>query len=891
MHSSLTLTPRAPTDAVMHKYEDGMTEARITVGPSTPAKPGLAPAAEQSALERFADRINGVITGFFFKVGFSIAHSPRKWLIGTFLVFLVFASGVAYPGLTNENRGDKLWVPADTQAQDDLKYVDGYYGSEARFGEVIVKPADGGDALRPAILAAALVVVARIEAATVEWDGATLAWTDQCFKVGPACSISHLGQIFSAATQYDTDAEILDAVNAVPLVNPTTGMPVNLEAVAGGVSRDADGAVLGAESLRIGFLTQSHETIVDGDGQDPRGDAFEQVLLDAFNEGVDGVDLSFVVSRSFSDEFGDAINADLTLLQAAFVLILSYAALMLSKWDEGCVGSRVAVTFSGIVAIGLATGSAYGLCSMFGLFYSPLMNVLPFLLLGVGVDDMFVVVNAYDLETHREPGLGLKLRVAKSLASAGASITVTSLTDMFAFLIGSNTSLPALRNFCFYAAFGILFTFFFQVTWFVAWLTMDEWRRAGNRRDVACCLTVPKDACCACCAPREDGRTKMGRWMGDTLGGVLTDKKVKAGVLVAFAAVAAGGFAGCALMKIDADVNNFIPGGSYLKEWIADSDAMYRSLGDGIDVYTRDMDVHTETGATTLLAASAAFRADPYVADASVVSWIEAFDAHRGASGAFALGDLFSFVTSASGAAFYNDIVWVNETGAAPLEGVRVTRIRGNHIKTDSSNEKVKSMDSLRATLASVEGNEEGKIFAFASSWLNYEQYKAIEVEAIRNISSTMAVMVVIIAFLLVNPKAVAVVCLCLCLIIINIIGYMHFWDLTLDSVTIIMLIIALGLSVDYAAHIGRAFMEVPGTPDERLRLCLENMGVAVLNGAVSTFLAVLLLGGSKSYVFITFFCQLFLCIVFGLAHGLLLLPVLMSIVNPKPYAAGAFGH
>ena len=891
MHSSLTLTPRAPTDAVMHKYEDGMTEARITVGPSTPAKPGLAPAAEQSALERFADRINGVITGFFFKVGFSIAHSPRKWLIGTFLVFLVFASGVAYPGLTNENRGDKLWVPADTQAQDDLKYVDGYYGSEARFGEVIVKPADGGDALRPAILAAALVVVARIEAATVEWDGATLAWTDQCFKVGPACSISHLGQIFSAATQYDTDAEILDAVNAVPLVNPTTGMPVNLEAVAGGVSRDADGAVLGAESLRIGFLTQSHETIVDGDGQDPRGDAFEQVLLDAFNEGVDGVDLSFVVSRSFSDEFGDAINADLTLLQAAFVLILSYAALMLSKWDEGCVGSRVAVTFSGIVAIGLATGSAYGLCSMFGLFYSPLMNVLPFLLLGVGVDDMFVVVNAYDLETHREPGLGLKLRVAKSLASAGASITVTSLTDMFAFLIGSNTSLPALRNFCFYAAFGILFTFFFQVTWFVAWLTMDEWRRAGNRRDVACCLTVPKDACCACCAPREDGRTKMGRWMGDTLGGVLTDKKVKAGVLVAFAAVAAGGFAGCALMKIDADVNNFIPGGSYLKEWIADSDAMYRSLGDGIDVYTRDMDVHTETGATTLLAASAAFRADPYVADASVVSWIEAFDAHRGASGAFALGDLFSFVTSASGAAFYNDIVWVNETGAAPLEGVRVTRIRGNHIKTDSSNEKVKSMDSLRATLASVEGNEEGKIFAFASSWLNYEQYKAIEVEAIRNISSTMAVMVVIIAFLLVNPKAVAVVCLCLCLIIINIIGYMHFWDLTLDSVTIIMLIIALGLSVDYAAHIGRAFMEVNGTPDERLRLCLENMGVAVLNGAFSTFLAVLLLGGSQSYVFITFFRQLFLCIVFGLAHGLLLLPVLMSIVNPKPYAAGAFGH
>jgi hypothetical protein len=68
-------------------------------------------------------------------------------------------------------------------------------------------------------------------------------------------------------------------------------------------------------------------------------------------------------------------------------------------------------------------------------------------------------------------------------------------------------------------------------------------------------------------------------------------------------------------------------------------------------------------------------------------------------------------------------------------------------------------------------------------------------------------------------------------------------------------------------------------------------MGVAVLNGAISTFLAVLLLSGSRSYVFITFFRQLFLCILFGLTHGLILLPVLMSIANPKPYALGAFGH
>ena len=50
----------------------------------------------------------------------------------------------------------------------------------------------------------------------------------------------------------------------------------------------------------------------------------------------------------------------------------------------------------------------------------------------------------------------------------------------------------------------------------------------------------------------------------------------------------------------------------------------------------------------------------------------------------------------------------------------------------------------------------------------------------------------------------------CLALIIINIIGYMHFWDLTIDSVTVIMLVISLGLAVDYSAHIGRSFMARP---------------------------------------------------------------------------------
>lgn len=51
--------------------------------------------------------------------------------------------------------------------------------------------------------------------------------------------------------------------------------------------------------------------------------------------------------------------------------------------------------------------------------------------------------------------------------------------------------------------------------------------------------------------------------------------------------------------------------------------------------------------------------------------------------------------------------------------------------------------------------------------------------------------------------------------------------------------------------------------------------------GVVSTWIAVIVLAGSGSYVFATFFKSLFLCTTLGMLHGLILLPVVLSILNP----------
>lgn len=42
--------------------------------------------------------------------------------------------------------------------------------------------------------------------------------------------------------------------------------------------------------------------------------------------------------------------------------------------------------------------------------------------------------------------------------------------------------------------------------------------------------------------------------------------------------------------------------------------------------------------------------------------------------------------------------------------------------------------------------------------------------------------------------------------------GLMYFWELSINTVTTIVLVLVVGLSVDYAAHMAHTFMRYQGT-------------------------------------------------------------------------------
>ena len=98
-------------------------------------------------------------------------------------------------------------------------------------------------------------------------------------------------------------------------------------------------------------------------------------------------------------------------------------------------------------------------------------------------------------------------------------------------------------------------------------------------------------------------------------------------------------------------------------------------------------------------------------------------------------------------------------------------------------------------------------------------------------------------------------------------------------------MIIATGLCIDYASHIAHRFLIETGTDrNSRIRSTLANIGPAVLNGGLTTLFAFILLANSQSHVFLTFFKVFFLVVSFGLYHGLVVLPVFLSLFGPKSH-------
>ena len=96
------------------------------------------------------------------------------------------------------------------------------------------------------------------------------------------------------------------------------------------------------------------------------------------------------------------------------MIILVYAIFIFWKYDP--VHSRALLAVAGCCSVGLSIGFAYGFSTGIGLKLNPVINVLPFILIGIGIDDMFVLVAALESESaDLDPKVVLPLTLSLTL--------------------------------------------------------------------------------------------------------------------------------------------------------------------------------------------------------------------------------------------------------------------------------------------------------------------------------------------------------------------------------------------------------------------------------------------------------------------------------------------
>ncbi|UYV69147.1 daf-6 [Cordylochernes scorpioides] len=115
----------------------------------------------------------------------------------------------------------------------------------------------------------------------------------------------------------------------------------------------------------------------------------------------------------------------------------------------------------------------------------------------------------------------------------------------------------------------------------------------------------------------------------------------------------------------------------------------------------------------------------------------------------------------------------------------------------------------------------------------------------------------------------------------LGIIGYMDFWGLCLNGLTLFSIILLVGLSVDNTAHILHAFMSSKEScPDKRMRDALGRVGLPIIQGCLSSVVGMIALSFLPAYAYQVLSKTGLMLLVFSLANSLAVIPVLLSLLS-----------
>ncbi|XP_052317746.1 protein patched homolog 1 isoform X2 [Oncorhynchus keta] len=278
------------------------------------------------------------------------------------------------------------------------------------------------------------------------------------------------------------------------------------ELIVGGTTKNGTGPLLSAQALQTMFQLMTPKQMFEhlkgyeevshiNWNQDKAAailEAWQRKYSEAVQQSV-AVNSSQKVLSFTTTTLEDILKSfsDVSVIRVAsgYLLMLAYACLTMLRWD--CAKSQGAVGLAGVLLVALSVAAGLGLCSLLGIsFNAATTQVLPFLALGVGVDDVFLLAHAFS-ETGQNKKIPFEDRTGECLKRTGASVALTSISNVTAFFMAALIPIPALRAFSLQAAVVVVFNFAMVLLIFPAILSMDLYRREDRRFDIFCCFYSP----------------------------------------------------------------------------------------------------------------------------------------------------------------------------------------------------------------------------------------------------------------------------------------------------------------------------------------------------------------------------------------------------------------
>ncbi|KAL8135782.1 hypothetical protein AgCh_010405 [Apium graveolens] len=897
--------------------------------------------------------VQGYMSKFYRRYGKWVARNPVFVLCSSLVVVLLLCLGLIR--FEVETRPEKLWVGHRSRALQEKDFFDSHLAPFYRIEQLIIatKP-DPEHGKSPKIVTEDNIKLLfelqkKVDAVQANYSGLLVSLTDICLKpLGQDCATqsvlqyfkmdpviydgygdSGIGHVEYCFQQFSSDDNCRSAFKA-PL-DPSTAL--------GGFSGN------NYSEASAFIITYPVNNALDKKGNETKKaiaweKAFIQLIKDELLPMVQSKNLtiSFSSESSIEEELKRESTADAITILISYLVMFAYISLTLGdtpSFTSFYISSKVLLGFSGVILVMLSVLGSVGFFSAVGVKSTLIiMEVIPFLVLAVGVDNMCILVHAAKRQRLELP---LERRISSALVEVGPSITLASLSEVLAFAVGSFIPMPACRVFSMFAALAVLLDFLLQVTAFVALIVLDFLRAEDNRVDCFPCFKISGSYAESDKGIDQSKPGLLARYMKEVHAPILGIWGVKLAVISVFAALVLASIALSTRIEPGLEQQIVLPRDSYLQHYFDDL-SEYLRIGPPLYFVVKNYNYSSKSNQTNRLCSisncdsnslpneisKASLEPDSSYIAKPASSWLddflvwmspEAFGCCRKfTNGSYCPPDdqppcCSSSDGSCSANGFCNDcttcfrhselqkdrpstiqfkekLPWFLSalpsadcakgghgayTTSVELkdyeEGViQASAFRTYHTPLNKQIDYVNSLRAARKFSSRISDSLKIELFPYSVFYMFFEQYLDIWKTALINLAI-----------------AIGIIILVLTMIVVDLMGVMAILNIQLNAVSVVNLVMAVGIAVEFCVHLTHAFLVSSGDRNQRAAEALGTMGASVFSGITLTKLVgVIVLCFSRTEIFVVYYFQMYLAlVVLGFLHGLVFLPVFLSMFGP----------